>query len=492
MDAAARRRGVDAGARRRPRSRGSGTRPAPATPTPTGRGSTTCGCRSAALRGYVEKLEAGEDIERPLERGPRGARRASPPSTASCSRATRTARRSTGSSSSRAPSIPTSRTTTSTSSTGTTRCSGTRSASSGDVFVAHGFLEDARGHLLPAPQRDPLRALRPYIGWATMTEARGPSYWPEIVAERRGILRGAARLDAAARARRAARGGDRAADGRCSGASRARRSTSGSAPARTATATLNGVAASPGVARGHGPRRHDCRGAASRRARRDPRLPRSPPRAGRPSSRRSPPRSPTSAGSWPTRRSCRREYGLPAVVGTGLRHAAHPDRPARSRWTATTAWCGSWRRPRYEHGAVRGLARRRGGRHLRARAGRQVREPRGDDRRRLRRAAGVRRDHRRVGGVRRPQRARRGAARRDGAGRRATTSRRSRRSARGSPGGSTPRRSRRRWRTRSAPRTGVWRSGPARRRRRSPCARAASRRTWRARASPASTTRSCG
>ena len=60
-----------------------------------------------------------------------------------------------------APSTRSSRTTTSTSSTGTTRSSGTGCASSARSSSARGFLDDARGHLLPAPLRGPRRALRP-------------------------------------------------------------------------------------------------------------------------------------------------------------------------------------------------------------------------------------------------------------------------------------------------------------------------------------------
>jgi pyruvate,water dikinase len=58
----------------------------------------------------------------------------------------------------------------------------------GDVFVAHGFLADREDVFLL--HRDEIRsALYDLsIGWATMTEPRGPSYWPPEVERRRGIL----------------------------------------------------------------------------------------------------------------------------------------------------------------------------------------------------------------------------------------------------------------------------------------------------------------
>jgi pyruvate, water dikinase len=58
----------------------------------------------------------------------------------------------------------------------------------GDVFVAHGFLADREDVFLL--HRDEIRsALYDLsIGWATMTEPRGPSYWPAEVERRRGIL----------------------------------------------------------------------------------------------------------------------------------------------------------------------------------------------------------------------------------------------------------------------------------------------------------------
>jgi pyruvate, water dikinase len=58
----------------------------------------------------------------------------------------------------------------------------------GDVFVAHGFLADREDVFLL--HRDEIRsALYDLsIGWATMTEPRGPSYWRPEVERRRDIL----------------------------------------------------------------------------------------------------------------------------------------------------------------------------------------------------------------------------------------------------------------------------------------------------------------
>jgi pyruvate,water dikinase len=58
----------------------------------------------------------------------------------------------------------------------------------GEVFVAHGFFEAADDIFLLHRNevRDALYDLS--IGWAVGTEARGPSYWPPIVAQRRRLL----------------------------------------------------------------------------------------------------------------------------------------------------------------------------------------------------------------------------------------------------------------------------------------------------------------
>ena len=57
----------------------------------------------------------------------------------------------------------------------------------GGVFVAHGFFADAEDifFLRRTEIHDALYDL--CIGWATTTDARGPTYWPEIVARRRAI-----------------------------------------------------------------------------------------------------------------------------------------------------------------------------------------------------------------------------------------------------------------------------------------------------------------
>ncbi len=52
------------------------------------------GCPFSAMRGYIEKLRAGENIDRPLDKILRRARADRPASTASCCRPTTTARRS--------------------------------------------------------------------------------------------------------------------------------------------------------------------------------------------------------------------------------------------------------------------------------------------------------------------------------------------------------------------------------------------------------------
>ena len=116
-------------------SRGFTTPTATASTTTTARGATTRPFRSAHLRNYIQRLQAGEDIARPLaevsaerdritgeyrallddeEPAPHSTRTSGSP--ARCSR--------------------TSRATTSTSSTGTTRSSGTRSASSARCWRA--------------------------------------------------------------------------------------------------------------------------------------------------------------------------------------------------------------------------------------------------------------------------------------------------------------------------------------------------------------------
>jgi pyruvate,water dikinase len=58
----------------------------------------------------------------------------------------------------------------------------------GDVFVAHGFLED-REDIFLLHRNEIYSALYDLnIGWATMAEPRGPSYWPAKVAQRKDWL----------------------------------------------------------------------------------------------------------------------------------------------------------------------------------------------------------------------------------------------------------------------------------------------------------------
>ena len=59
----------------------------------------------------------------------------------------------------------------------------------GDVFVAHGFFAD-REDVFLLHRNEIYSALYDLmIGWAVGTEARGPSYWPPIVAERKAQLK---------------------------------------------------------------------------------------------------------------------------------------------------------------------------------------------------------------------------------------------------------------------------------------------------------------
>ena len=139
-----------------------------------------------ALRGYVQRLLEGEQIDRPLEQILEERDRITAEYRELLG-SDEDKRRSTGSWTSRAPSIRTSRTTTSTSSTGTTRSSGRRCASSAACSSRTGSSPTRRtsSSFAGTEIHDALYDL--CIGWATATEARGPSYWPAIVARRRAI-----------------------------------------------------------------------------------------------------------------------------------------------------------------------------------------------------------------------------------------------------------------------------------------------------------------
>ena len=165
----------------------------------------------AHLRSYVERLQAGEDIARPLaevsaerdritarvpraadrSRGGCGVRSEPRVSPARCSR--------------------TSRATTSTSSTGTTRSSGTRSASSARCWPTTGSSRTPRTSSTCSATRSPMRSStcgsrgRP----GRRDAARG--YWPPIVAAPQADHGGDAQVHAPAGARRGA-GCDHRAD----------------------------------------------------------------------------------------------------------------------------------------------------------------------------------------------------------------------------------------------------------------------------------------
>ena len=323
---AARRR-VAGGASRRPRSRGSGTRPAPATPTPTARG-----CRRPA--------PAVHRAARVHRRSSRPARRSS----ARWSASSRSASRITDEYAEllahrRGPrGVPRAR---------GARAHGLplrrepqllrRALAPLDVLeqgararrrVRRGrLLRGPRGHLLPAPQRDPLRALRPGIrlGDGCRRRAARPT-GRRSSSGGSGILRGAAHgRDPPPALGMPPEHITEPIDGDALGHHAARWSTTGSATtARTATGAteLRGVAASPGVVRGPARVVNSPEQLHEVEAGRDPRLPRSRRRAGRRCSRAIAAAVSDIGGIMAHTAIVSREYGLPAVVGTGLRDAA--------------------------------------------------------------------------------------------------------------------------------------------------------------------------
>ena len=141
----------------------------------------------AHLRNYVQRYRQARTSP---GRWPRSAPNAtaSPASTGHCSQTKRRVLRSIRTWGSRAPSSPTSRVTTSTSSTGTTRSSGTRCASSAGCWQRNRFLDDAEDvfYLQRHELADALVDLR--LAWAAGSEGRGPSHWPPIVAQRKRIM----------------------------------------------------------------------------------------------------------------------------------------------------------------------------------------------------------------------------------------------------------------------------------------------------------------
>ena len=142
----------------------------------------------ATIGMYIERLEAGEDISRPVEAV---ARRARPnhrrvPLTA---RRGDLRRRSTRASRSLAWSSRTSRTTTSTSTTGTSRSSGTRCASSARCSPGTASWPTSEDvfYLRHDEVRSALEELRLWWSSGGAGVARGPEHWPQIVARRKTI-----------------------------------------------------------------------------------------------------------------------------------------------------------------------------------------------------------------------------------------------------------------------------------------------------------------
>ncbi len=165
-----------------------------------------------AMRGYVDKL-AGGRADRAAAGGDQGRARAGHRRVPRAARPRRRPRPSTLVRELARRSIRSSRTTTSTSSTGTTRSSGTRCASSARSSSTRGFLEDSEDvfYLHRYELHDALYDL--CTGWATGTPARGPTYWPPEVAERKRIMHKLQAWVAAARPRHPAAGGHRAVHG---------------------------------------------------------------------------------------------------------------------------------------------------------------------------------------------------------------------------------------------------------------------------------------
>ena len=198
----------------------------------------------------------------------------------------------------------------------------------GALLAEHGFFEDGED-VFQLSRHEAMEALEELsLTWATGGLALGPHHWPPIVARRKQLLE------------RLAQWTPPPALGTMPEAVNdpivvmlwgitPQRLQQWAAPQDGHE--LTGSGASAGVVEGPArvvtrPRRprHRARG-------RDPRLHGHLTGVGADllEDRRRP--SPTSAASCPTPRSSAREYGMPAVVGTGTRHVAHPDRPAAAR-----------------------------------------------------------------------------------------------------------------------------------------------------------------
>ena len=358
----------------------------------------------------------------------------------------------------------------------------------GDLFAARGFIEDREDifYLHRNEIHSALYDLHHQLG------GRYRRRGPDPLAADRGAPardpRGAQGLDAAARAGRAARGHQRADHDHAVGDHARRRSTSGSAPVRPA-ATATCAASPPRRARRAGgrawsPRRSTC----IRSQTGEILVCRVTAPSWAPVFSRIAAAVSDVGGIMAHTAIVSREYGLPAVVGTGFA----TQRVQTGQLIEVDGNEGVVRivEDARERAADR-LARRPGAR-VGVRPRRQVRQPGRDGGRGLRRARRVRRHHRGVAALRGRERARR--ARRGGAGGRP-------RRPRGGRGGSgarwRPRSRRRRCRAEleARARRGLRAARGARGRaaaRRSPSARPASPRTSGARASPASTRRSCG
>ena len=196
---------------RRPRTRGSGSPPAPATRTSTAPGSTTCGCPSAPCAATSTSSGRARTIERPLEAikaeservfaeyrallGPDDAEAFTP-----CVELAKTVYPFVENHNFYVEHWHHS-------------IFWNRVREIGQILVDGGFLEDREDvfYLHRFELHDALYDL--CTGWATGTPARGPSYWPPEVAERKRIMRQAPGLGPAAGPGHPAAGGHRAVHG---------------------------------------------------------------------------------------------------------------------------------------------------------------------------------------------------------------------------------------------------------------------------------------
>ena len=194
----------------------------------------------------------------------------------------------------------------------------------GALLADHRFLEDAEDifYLQRHEVSDALVDLR--LAWAAGSEGRGPGYWPPIVARRKRIMDAMRRFtpppalgampDAITEPMTIMLWGITT-----------ERVREWAAEDRDTSATLTGFAGSPGMAEGTARVVLEVERLATSSPERSW-WPRSPRRAGRPCSARSPPPSRTSAGSCRTRRSSPASTGCRRSSGPGTRRAG--SRPA--------------------------------------------------------------------------------------------------------------------------------------------------------------------